>query len=147
MRGAELLLDDWRGGVHKAAGVLSHLGCAVIIRNPIYTKGAKKERRDVMHVTASETYRSVCAICRRFGISRQAFYKDEKARSCKEVNEGLILALVRQEREVNPCAGTKKVLAAIRPELQKAGFDIGCNRLGALLKREGGLDIPQFFLE
>ena len=90
-----------------------------------------------MHVTASETKRSVRAICRRFGISRQAFYKDEKARSRKEVNEGLVLALVRQEREANPCAGTKKVLAAIRPELQKAGFDIGRNRLGALLKREG----------
>ena len=90
-----------------------------------------------MHMTASETKRSVRAICRRFGISRQAFYKEEKARSRKDVNEGLILALVRQEREVNPCAGTKKVLAAIRPELQKAGFDIGRNRLGALLKREG----------
>ena len=90
-----------------------------------------------MHVTASETKRSVRAICRRFGISRQAFYKDEKACSRREVNEGLILALVRQERAVNPCAGTKKVLAAIRAELQKAGFDIGRNRLGALLKREG----------
>ena len=90
-----------------------------------------------MHVTASETKRSVRAICRRFGISRQAFYKDEKARSRKEVDEGLVLALVRREREVNPCAGTKKVLAAIRPELRRAGFDIGRNRLGALLKREG----------
>ncbi len=90
-----------------------------------------------MHMTAAETRRSVRAICRRFGISRQAFYKDEKARTRKEVNEGLVLALVRQEREVNPCAGTKKVLAAIRPELHKAGFDIGRNRLGALLKREG----------
>ena len=90
-----------------------------------------------MHMTASETRRSVRAICRRFGISRQAFYKDERARARKEVNEGLVLTLVRQEREVNPCAGTKKVLAAIRPHLRKAGFDIGRNRLGALLKREG----------
>ena len=63
-----------------------------------------------MHLTASETRRSVRAICRRFGVSRQAFYKAAKARSRKEVNEALILALVRQEREVNPCAGTKKLL-------------------------------------
>ena len=90
-----------------------------------------------MHVTASETKRSVRAICRRFDISRAAFYKAAKARSRKEVNEELILALVRQEREVNPCAGTKKVLVAIRPELQKAGFNIGKNRLNDLLKREG----------
>ena len=96
-----------------------------------------------MHLTASETKRSVRAICRRFGVSRQAFYKAAKARSRKEVNEGLILALVRQEREVNPCAGTKKLLVAIRPALREAGFDIGRNRLGELLKREGLLVEPR----
>ena len=96
-----------------------------------------------MHVTASETKRSVRTICRRFGISRQAFYKAIKARSRKEINEELILALVRQERAVNPCAGTKKVLVAIRPELQKVGLDIGRNRLGELLKRNGMLIGPR----
>ena len=96
-----------------------------------------------MHLTASETKRSVRAICRRFGVSRQAFYKAAKARSRKEVNEALILALVRQEREVNPCAGTKKLLVAIRPSLREAGFDIGRNRLGELLKREGLLVEPR----
>jgi transposase InsO family protein len=96
-----------------------------------------------MHLTASETKRSVRAICRRFGVSRQAFYKAAKARSRKEVNEALILALVRQEREVNPCAGTKKLLVAIRPALREAGFDIGRNRLGELLKREGLLVEPR----
>ena len=96
-----------------------------------------------MHVTASETKRSVRTICRRFGISRQAFYKAIKARSRKEINEELILALVRQERAVNPCAGTKKVLVAIRPELQKVGLDIGRNRLGELLKRNGMLVGPR----
>ena len=90
-----------------------------------------------MHLTASETKRSVRAICRRFGISRAAFYKGRAARARKDVNEGLILALVRQERAVNPCAGTRKLLVAIRPELRRAGFDIGRNRLGELLKREG----------
>ena len=94
-------------------------------------------------MTASETKRSVRTICRRFGISRQAFYKAIKARSRKEINEELILALVRQERAVNPCAGTKKVLVAIRPELQKVGLDIGRNRLGELLKRNGMLIGPR----
>ena len=96
-----------------------------------------------MHLTASETKRSVRTMCRRFGISRAAFYKAAKARSRKEINEELILALVRQEREVNPCAGTKKVLVAIRPELRKAGFNIGKNRLNDLLKREGLLVEPR----
>ena len=96
-----------------------------------------------MHVTASETKRSVSDICRRFGISRAAFYKAARARSRKEVNEGLILSLVRREREVNPCAGTKKLLVAIRPELNRAGFDIGRNRLGRLLKEHGLLVEPR----
>ena len=96
-----------------------------------------------MHLTASETKRSVCAICRRFRISRAAFYKAAKTRSRKEVNEELILALVRQEREVNPCAGTRKVLIAIRPKLKKAKIDIGRNRLGELLKRNGLLVEPR----
>ena len=96
-----------------------------------------------MHLTASETKRSVCAICRRFRISRAAFYKAAKTRSRKEVNEELILALVRQEREVNPCAGTRKVLVAIRPKLKKAEIDIGRNRLGELLKRNGLLVEPR----
>lgn len=96
-----------------------------------------------MHLTASETKRSVCAICRRFRISRAAFYKAAKTRSRKEVNEELILALVRQEREVNPCAGTRKVLVAIRPKLKKAKIDIGRNRLGELLKRNGLLVEPR----
>jgi transposase InsO family protein len=38
-------------------------------------------------------------ICRRFGISRAAFYKATKARSRKEINEELILALVRARKE------------------------------------------------
>ena len=88
-------------------------------------------------MTVSETSRSVSRVCRRFGVSRAAFYKCRKARARREVNEGLVLALVRQEREVNPCAGTRKLLVAIRPELKRAGFDIGRNRLGELLKREG----------
>jgi transposase InsO family protein len=50
---------------------------------------------------------------------------------------------VRQEREVNPCAGTKKLLVAIRPELNKAGFGIGRNRLNDLLRREGLLVEPR----
>jgi transposase InsO family protein len=88
-------------------------------------------------MTASSLGRSVSSVCAKFGKSRQAFYKAGKARRRRAANEGLILALVRQERAVNPMAGTRKVLAAIRPELRKAGVDIGRNRLGELLKRHG----------
>ena len=90
-----------------------------------------------MHTVAKEANRSVAAICRHFEISRQAFYKQQVARTRKEVNEELIVNFVNQERAINPRAGTKKLLHAIRPELEKAGISIGRNRLGALLKRKG----------
>ncbi len=90
-----------------------------------------------MRGVATDTKRHVAALCRKFGVSRQAFYKQRRARARKFVNEELVLALVRQERETNPRAGTKKVLAAIRPELEEAGCQIGRNRLGDLLRRNG----------
>jgi len=70
-------------------------------------------------------------------MTRQNYYKARKARTRRENHDGLVLALVRQEREVNPRAGTKKVLVAIRPELERAGVHMGRNRLGRLLKRHG----------
>ena len=90
-------------------------------------------------MASKRTRRSVSAICKRMKKSRQGFYKAERARVRKAVNEGLILALVREERKTNPMAGTRKVLAAIRQELREAGFDIGRNRLGELLRRSGML--------
>lgn len=68
-------------------------------------------------------------------MTRQWFYSSEQARVRKEINEDLVVALVRQERKVNPRAGAKKVLIAIRPELKKAGINIGINRFGNVLKK------------
>lgn len=68
-------------------------------------------------------------------MTRQWFYSSEKARKRHEVNEGLVVELLRQERKVNPRAGAKKVLFAIRSELKRAGISIGINRFGNLLKK------------
>jgi transposase InsO family protein len=70
-------------------------------------------------------------------MTRQNYYKGKKVRKRRENHDGLVLALVRQERAVNPRAGTKKVLAAIRPELERAAVRMGRNRLGQLLKQHG----------
>ena len=81
--------------------------------------------------------RSVGRICRKLGMTRQNYYKARKDRKRRENHDALVLTLVRQEREVNPRAGTKKLLAAIRPELAEAGVRMGRNKLGRLLKRHG----------
>ena len=88
-----------------------------------------------MRQSAAEVKRSVSSVCRRFGVSRQSFYKAEKARARRDVKEDVILELVREERETNPRAGTVKVLEAIRPKLVEREALIGRNRLAALLKK------------
>lgn len=90
-----------------------------------------------MRTAAEAEPRSTTAICRHFKVSRQAFYKGKKMRSRKNVNAAEILKLVRQEREINPRAGTRKLLVAIRPKLEASGISIGRNRLGDLLRQEG----------
>ena len=90
-----------------------------------------------MRTTTKAIPRSTESICRRFGITRQAFYKARKTVSKKKINEALVLKLVHQEREVNPRSGTRKLLVAIRPQLLREGVHIGRNRLGDLLRREG----------
>lgn len=72
-------------------------------------------------------------------MTRQNFYKARKERKRKDIREALVLELVREERKDNPRAGTKKVLAAIRPELEKADVQIGRERLRRLLKENGML--------
>lgn len=70
-------------------------------------------------------------------MTRQNYYKARTVRKRRENHDEFVLALVRQERAVNPRAGTKKLLVAIRPELERTGVHMGRNRLGRLLKRHG----------
>jgi hypothetical protein len=68
-----------------------------------------------------------------------AYYKNRKARAQLANKEDFILLLVRRERMVNPMAGCKKVLFAIRSEMGKEGVSIGINRFYALMRRNGML--------
>ena len=80
----------------------------------------KKRRREIAHVVAGETKRSVRRICDRLHFTRQAFYKAKKSRAHKEVKEAFVLVCVREERETNPRAGTVKVHEAIKSKLAAA---------------------------
>ena len=57
-------------------------------------------------------------------VDQLAYYKNRKARARLENKEDFILLLARRERMVNPMAGCKKVLFAIRPEMEKEGVSI-----------------------
>lgn len=79
---------------------------------------------------------TVQGLCEEVGLSRQAFYKGVKARSRREVDEELVLELVRRERRVQPMIGARKLLWMIGPELEEAGVSIGRDRFFELLRRE-----------
>ena len=81
----------------------------------------------------------VTKLCDRFGKSTVAYYKNRRARARLANKEDFILLLARRERMVNPMAGCKKVLLAIRPEMDKEGVSMGVNRFCDLMKRNGML--------
>jgi putative transposase len=66
-------------------------------------------------------------------MTRQNFYKQRKTRKKQAVNESLILALVHQERAMQPMLGCRKLLDLVRPDLESADVSIGRDRFLALL--------------
>jgi putative transposase len=77
---------------------------------------------------------NIAALCRRTGMTRQNYYAKRKRRQESEVDEGLILELVRKERYDQPRLGGRKVKCLISGELEKNGVSIGRDRFFAVLR-------------
>lgn len=77
--------------------------------------------------------RLVAVACRRGGMSRQNYYVSRRARRRQEVDNGLVVNLVRQERRMQPRLGARKLLHLVKPELQANGVKIGRDRFFSLL--------------
>jgi len=87
---------------------------------------------DVVEVGA---WHKVKALCEKVGMSRQNFYAARRLRQRREVDEDLILELVRRERRIQPRLGGRKLLWLLRAELKKAGIKIGRDHFFELLAR------------
>lgn len=85
---------------------------------------------------------TVEGLCRCVGLSRQAYYKGSRARTRREVNEEAIVEQVKQQRQLHPRMGTRKLCVVLEPVLWEMGISIGRDRLFALL-RERGLLVPR----
>ncbi len=68
-------------------------------------------------------------------MSRQNYYKQRHYRRSREVDEGLILSLVRRERSVQPRLGTRKLLHILGDELKSAGVSVGRDSFFSILGR------------
>lgn len=74
-------------------------------------------------------------LCRLAGMSRQNFHKGRRRRSRLEVDEQLVIELVRAERQRQPMLGGRKLMVRLAPELEEAGVTIGRDRFFQLLAR------------
>lgn len=77
---------------------------------------------------------SMGQICAQFGITRQAHYQQVKREAQRQVQDELILEMVRLVRRKHPRMGTRKLLFNIQPMLAIEGIQIGRDRLFCLLR-------------
>jgi len=66
-------------------------------------------------------------------MSRQNYYTARRLRHRRQVDEALIVELVKRERCVQPRLGGRKLLHLLGPDLQEAGVSVGRDRFYELL--------------
>lgn len=76
---------------------------------------------------------SVAVLCVRVGMSRQNYYAARRLRQRRQVDEGMIVELVKRERRMQPRIGGRKLRYLIQPTLDEAGVEIGRDRFFEVL--------------
>lgn len=78
-----------------------------------------------------------------FGITRQAYYKREKAQSKQIYNQERVIDLVRAQRGKMPMLGTRKLYWLIKERLESEGIKLGRDKLFELLKNKNMLIVKK----
>jgi putative transposase len=86
---------------------------------------------------------NVSVLCARVGMSRQNYYAARRLRQRKQIDEALILELVKRERQIQPRLGGRKLLYLLGPDLEEAGIQIGRDRFFELLAESDLLVVPK----
>jgi transposase InsO family protein len=73
------------------------------------------------------------------GYSRQAYYKAQKQENNKEIENDIVLELVRRIRKDMPRAGGRKLCIMVQEESQKNGISIGRDKFFGLLREHNML--------
>jgi transposase InsO family protein len=76
-------------------------------------------------------------------MSRQNYYAARRLRRRREIDEALILGLVRLERQMQPRLGGRKLLHLLREDLEEARIQIGRDRFFELLAESDMLVVPK----
>jgi transposase InsO family protein len=76
-------------------------------------------------------------------MSRQNYYAARRLRQRREVDEGMIVELVKRERRMQPRIGGRKLLHLLSPELAEAGVKVGRDRFFEVLAEADLLVVPK----
>jgi transposase InsO family protein len=75
-------------------------------------------------------------------MSRQNYYKERTRRRKREIDEELVVELVKQERKLQPRIGTRKLHHMLKGKLKDAGVEVGRDRMFKVLGKKGLLVDP-----
>jgi putative transposase len=97
----------------------------------------------VAETGAQEGGKGIARLCRHAGMSRQNYYAARRLRQRRQVDEALIVELVKRERQVQPRLGGRKLLHLLEPDLEEAQVEIGRDRFFELLAEKDLLVLPK----
>ncbi|MEI7903708.1 MAG: IS3 family transposase [bacterium] len=86
---------------------------------------------------------SINGLCRRAGITRQNYYARRRERQRQTVDADLVVNLVRQERQMQPRLGGRKLLHLVSKELRANKVEMGRDRFFGVLREHGLLLEPK----
>lgn len=86
---------------------------------------------------------SVSELCARVRMSRQNYYAARRLRQHREIDESMVLELVKRERQIQPRLGGRKLLHLLQADLLEAGVRTGRDRFFELLAESNMLVVPK----
>ena len=82
-------------------------------------------------------------LCKRVEMSRQNYYAARRLRQRREIDEDMIVELVKRERRMQPRLGGRKLLHLLGPDLREADVSIGRDRFFEVLAEHDLLVAPK----
>ena len=98
---------------------------------------------EVVDQGAKQAGISTSELCDRVGMSRQNYYAARRLRQRRQVDEALILELVRRERQIQPRLGGRKLRHLLQADLEEAEVSVGRDRFFELLAEHDLLVVPK----
>src|SRR5699024_8598703 len=94
-------------------------------------------------MSSKHSGQTVSGLCRKEGISRQAYYQACKRERAREADRRQVLEWIRGQRASHPRMGGRKLYVKLMPKMRQAGIKMGRDKLFKLLGEHGLLVRPR----